>query len=235
MQWGTHVKGSDAYWRCCTSAKTAWSSMCPQTPPKWRVVCSLTSLPGARALVTSPGMLQVQGNQAAWLVCSKFLDWVPEPCNSAWEHFGSAMWPRQATNTNQRQSLFSVTCHCLLLHPTQDRERPCRKGKFGYLVFMLHESRGVLGWGQHPEPLEVSWIILNLCEGQLLPTSIQCPSFTGFWIGLWFASPIPSGLVCVTEAVFLPSFCIFFFSYFPSCPVPWLHTSRWVPEVGRML
>lgn len=49
------------------------------------------SLPGLRALGTSPGVLQVWGSQTAWLVCSELLNFVPEPSDSAWEDFGGAM------------------------------------------------------------------------------------------------------------------------------------------------
>lgn len=159
------------------------------------------SLPAAQTLRTSPGVQWVWGSQTACLVC--------EPCDFAWEGFGDAMWPREATTIHQQQSLFHIMGHCLILHlHNLGRERNLnRQGEFACLMFILHESRRMLSWGQQPEPLEVSQIVLNLVKNSCCQYLLT--SFTGFWIRVWFSSPL---LSCPLYQIHLPSKLIFSFS-----------------------
>lgn len=103
MHWGAHVEGSDACWHFHTSAEPPLVQHVPSATSDTNETASACSrsLPGLRALGTSPGVLQVWGSQTAWLVCSKLLNFVPEPSDSAWEDFGGAMWPREATTIHQ--------------------------------------------------------------------------------------------------------------------------------------
>lgn len=73
-----------------------------------------------------------------------------------------------------------------------ERERPCRQGEFGCLIFILCESRRLLSWGQQPEPLEVSQIVLNLVKD----SCCQHPFTVSFiyWI-------LNQPLICFTRTV----------------------------------
>lgn len=161
MWWGTHVEGSDAWWCYCTSPEPSWSSMCPQPPRSRGGMCSLT-LPSCSS---SPGDLP-RCAVALGQPDSLAGVWAPRLClRGFW-------WCYVAKRSIlQQQSLFHIMGLCLLLHLHKlGGERDCyRQGEFVCLMFILHQSRRVLGTAARAT--RGFTYCFKSCEEQLLPIS----------------------------------------------------------------